>query len=504
MEPALPSSPSGSVPPATSPPPHPPLPPLGRAAGVAVRWNGAAAIATLVSQLAQILVLARWLTPAEFGLAAAALAVITFLAGLSDLGLTNALVRHQGLAERAWASAWWATLVAGAGLACVLGVLSPGLERLLRLDGLAALLIISAWTLPLFGTASVFQARLQRNLRFRRLASGEILSAALSFAVTIAWVLWRPGPMALVAGQITLWLTRFCALGLLSDLRPTPRFRVSDLRSLTSFGAFQMGERAVNTAAGNLDRLLVAALLGPAATGFYTMASQIALRPIALFGPFVVRTLLPLLARLQSDAPRMAGAYVRAVSLLCFTAAIVSATLVGLADPLLRTVLGAGWEPAVPALRALGLLGFLLVVGNALGNLTLALGKAGFNFWLNLAVLIARVLGIVVGARFGVTGVALGVLTVTLLTFPLDFVLPKRWLGVRTGTMIAAGWALVPAAVAAAGMWVLTSVLRATAAVQLGTGAALGAALFVLTARLLFRENLRETLRELKDKLGRN
>src|SRR5690606_9148505 len=132
------------------------------------------------SQLIQIFVLARWLTPAEFGLAAAALAVTVFASGFADLGMTAALVRHQGLAARAWASAWWATLVTGIVLAGALALLAPGLESLLTLNGLSGLLLVSALGLPLFGTASVFQAHLQHHLRFRRLASGEILSALLA------------------------------------------------------------------------------------------------------------------------------------------------------------------------------------------------------------------------------------------------------------------------------------------------------------------------------------
>src|SRR5690606_36878553 len=134
--------------------PAPPVPPLGRAAGVAVRWNGAAALVTLVSQLAQIFVLARWLSPAEFGLASAALAVSGFASGFTDLGMTHALVRHQSLRERAWASAWWLSLCAGAVVALMLAAAAPGLERGLRLDGLASLLVAPSVALPFFGTAS--------------------------------------------------------------------------------------------------------------------------------------------------------------------------------------------------------------------------------------------------------------------------------------------------------------------------------------------------------------
>src|SRR5690606_7506924 len=125
-----------------SPPPR--VPPLGRAAGVAVRWNGAAALVTLISQLAQIFVLARGLTAPEFGLAAAALAVTAFLGGVSDLGLTNALLHQSSLSARSWASAWWAAAAGGLALCLLLGATAPILESLLHLPGLAALLAAAA------------------------------------------------------------------------------------------------------------------------------------------------------------------------------------------------------------------------------------------------------------------------------------------------------------------------------------------------------------------------
>ncbi len=477
-------------------------PSLGRAAGAALRWNASAAVATLVSQLVQLVVLARWLTPAEFGLAAVALAVTGFMWGFADLGMTNALVQRESSPEKTWASAWWAAASSGAVLCVALVALAGGIATVLRLEGLAPLLWIAALSLPFFGPAAVFQARLQRQLRFKRLALGEIGAAVIALAVAVAWILWRAEPMALIAGQLALVGSRFVLLGALSGLRPLPRLQVADLRPLSGFGAFQMGERALNNAAGNLDRLLVAALLGPAAAGFYSMAAQIALKPAALFGPFVTRTLLPLLARMQGDRARMASAYLRSLSLLALPASVVYALLLGLADPLLRAVLGTGWEPAIPVLRVMAVLGFLIVMGNALGNLVLALGKAGVSFGVNVLVLTARVLAILAGSRYGTLGVAVAMLFVTVLTLPLDFELPRRWLGVAPKAIArAAGWALVPAIPAAWAASFLAARLSLSPALELvipGLGAAL---LFVLVARLFTPVAAREALRDLREKM---
>lgn len=477
-------------------------PTLGREAGIAVRWNTASALVTLFSQLLQVVLLARWLSPAEFGVAAVALTITGFASGLADLGMTNALVHRESLEEKAWSSALWTAILAGGALGLALAALSGVAERLLNLAGLAPLLLLTAGALPFFGAASIFQARLQRRLRFRRLAAGEMGAAALSLAVAVIWLLASPGPAAIVAGTAALFVARGLLLGLLSDLRPEARLRRADLRPLAAFGAFQMGERTLNHAAGNLDRVLVATLLGPVAAGYYAMAAQIALRPMALLGPFVARTLLPLLARLQGDRARMAAAYLRSMSLLAFTATAVFALLFGAADPLLRALLGPGWEPASAPLRVFAALGILLAAGNALGNLALALGRAGMNFWMNALVLAGRTAAVAAGAHYGgVTGAALGMLAVTTLMLPLDVILPKRWLGVAPRALLpAACWALVPGAAAAAAMTAFADRMRLPAVAETLLALALGVAVFLLIARIAQPERLKAALAELREK----
>jgi O-antigen/teichoic acid export membrane protein len=481
-----------------------PVPLLGREAGVALRWNVLAAGASVFSQLAQILFLARWLTPTEFGLAAAALAVTAFVAGFADLGLTNALVQRENHGVKAWASAWWASAAAGAILCVVLLAAAPRVGAALHLEGMTPLLWVAAFSLPWFGPAAVFQAHLQRNLRLRGLAIAETVAAVLSLAVALAWAWWQPTAMALVAGQIALAVARFLALGAASTLRPALRLRWAELRPLAGFGGYQLAERITAHALANLDRLVVARLLGPAAAGFYFMASQIALKPGALLGPFTARILLPLLARMRGDRQRTASSYLRSMALLSLPSALIYALLFGLAAPLLALVLGPGWEPAVPVLRMLSVAGFLLVLGNALGNLALALGHAGIVFWLSLIVLVARIAAIAVGARYGLEGIAAALLIVTALSMPLDFLLPRLWLGIDFGALArAGGWTLLPAVVSAAGTTLLTARLALPPLVETLLGGAAGCLLFALAAWLFHRNLLRTVLRELADKLAR-
>ncbi len=476
---------------------------LGREAGSAMRWNAAAAGATLLSQFLQLVVLARWLDPAEFGLAAAAISVAGFAQGLADLGLTNALVQRDSIEENAWSSALWACVLGGIILFLGLSIVSPFCATLLHLKGLTPLLCAAAFTLPWAGPAFVFQAELQRRLKFSRLALAEITAAIASLAVALGWAAWHRDAMALVAGQVALLSVRCGALFFASSLRPRLHLNWKDLRPLASFGGYQLGERILNYASGNLDRLLVARFLGPAAAGFYAVASQIALRPLALIGPFVFRTLFPLFARLQQEKERLASSLLRSLSLLSLISAGIYALLFGLAEPLSHVLLGTKWNASVPVLRVLTGLGFLWAVSNPLASLTLALGRAGTGFWINVLALASNSLFVLIGSHYGLTGVAWGMVVSVALMMPLDFILARWWIGVGTLRMLwAMTWALPPAIVAALAMWKFGAWdpgLQPWPELILKGG--LGFAVFMATAWLFQRQRVREAFEEIISKL---
>jgi O-antigen/teichoic acid export membrane protein len=475
---------------------------LGREAGAALRWNGWAAGVTLVSQLLQLALLARWLPPAEFGLAAVALAAVGFAQGFSDLGLAHALVQKPRVEERTWSSAAWACGLTGLVLFVAVGAFSPALETLLRLPGLTVPAFVAALLLPFAGASAVFQADLQRRLRFSRVAGVEIMAACASLLVALVWAWLRPEAMALVAGQIALVAIRclgFFALSPLAILRAFPR--ASDLRSLASFGFYQMGERALTYAASNLDRLIVARLLGPAAAGIYTVASQIALRPLALLGPFVLRTLFPLLARME-EKERQASSFLRSITVLSPAAALAYTLLFGLADPLVRLVLGSGWEQAAPLLRILSALGFLWMISNPLGSLMLAQGRARAGFWITALVLAVNALAVWTGARFGLPGAALGMLAATAALLPLDFILLRRWAGLAPFSMAAAAFWPLPAALASlAVMHFLAGAGGLPPFAELALKGMAGVVVFFAVAFLHQGRRMRETWTELRTKL---
>jgi O-antigen/teichoic acid export membrane protein len=463
----------------------------------AVRWNAATTVVMTTCQIFQVVFLAHWLSPAQFGLAAVAVSILISLQGFCDLGLTNALVQREHVPQEGWTSALWATLLTGLALAGVLFAAAWPLEAGLRLPGLAFLLFWTALALPFAGPASIFQAHLQRHLRFRRLATAEMGGALASVGVTVWWASQRHSTMALIAGQLALAIFRFSSLWVFSKFRYQWRFRWADIVPLSAFGGYQLGEKVLQFVGSNLDRVLVARLLGPAAVGYYSMASQLALRPAALLGPFISRTLLPLMARLQSERSRMIAAYLRSLSALSFVSALIYSLLFGLADPLVLLVLGPKWEGVVLTLRILSVVGFLNILGYTLEVLLLSLARARTGFWLNAGMLATRLGSLAIGAQFGLTGMATALAILMVAWLPFDILLPRHWIGIPAGhTALAMSWIFMPGVLTAGGLaWAVTRVNLGPfwEVSLLGMG---GLTLFLALAWVFDRKRLREIHRE--------
>ncbi len=431
----------------------PAAPSLRAEANRALRWNGVAGASSAISQLLQLVLLARILSPSDFGVGAVAMACIGFFQTLADFGLNNALVRtpaagdagqatsavaseaigDEDFRERArWSTALGISLLGSFFLWGLLVLLAAPLESLLALPGLAELLRWGGIAIPFSGVASLAQAALQKELGFRAMGLNETTAASVSLlaALSAGWI--TRGAEALVIGLAVLAAWRGVSLFLASPLRLFGGWDVRELAPLLGFARYQLAERALNFAAGNLDRLLIARVLGAEAAGYYAVAAQLALRPLAIFGPFAFRTLYPLFSRIHADKPRLEAAHLKSVGHIALVLFPLYALLEPLSEPLLYLLLGPEWQGALPLFRIFVLLGLLTGIGQPTGGLLLALGRADIAFRFNVLNFCLRLGALGVGTLFGAEGLAWALVAASAgVMYPVDFAVRRRLLGTR-------------------------------------------------------------------------
>jgi O-antigen/teichoic acid export membrane protein len=447
-----------------------------------VAWSAATLVGGALLSLLQLAVAARHLERADFGLMALVLVVVGLCQTMADLGTANAVLHRQRATPDELSSLFWMSVAVGAALAAGVAACGPLLATAWREPALARWLAATASVFLFVGATQVPAALLRRDLRFRALAVVELGSSAAGVAAVCALALAGAGVGALVAGQVAAAAVR-CALALaLAGHAPALHFSREELRPFLSFGLYQVGERLVSFAAWNVDKLVIGLWLGTPALGAYTLAYQFVIRPFRILANLSARVARPLLARVQDDAARLEGAYLESVRIAALLAFPLYVGTWLVADPLVELVYGPGWHDVASLLGLLWPLGILYSIGNPVGALVIATGRARVGFVWNAFCALVDVAAVLIGIPFGVHGVAAALVVATAgVLFPCGFTMRWALARIRPAAFLAtlarplAYAALVGAAIAA-----LSAGLPALpAGAELGLLVACGAAVYL-------------------------
>jgi PST family polysaccharide transporter len=402
-------------------------------------WMSLATGANVFALLLVLVVLARLLTPADFGLAAAALMVIGFAAIFAELGIGPAVVQRQDLQPTHIRTGF--TLAVGLGvLFCGISwATAPWIADLFGLEELTPILRLLSLVFPVQGLGVVAESLLQRELRFRCLAGLEAIAVVLGYGlvgITLAYLGFAA--WALVGAYLAQMCLRTILLILCRPHAAWPLLNRQACVDLAGFGGGYTAGRFSNYLAGQGENFVIGGWLGPVALGVYGRAYQLMAGPAVLFGNVLDRVLFPTMAQVQDQPKRLADAYRRGSALIALVILPVSAIVVALAPEVIQVVLGAEWEAVTLPLQILGV-GMLFRTGCKISDaLVRATGAVHRRMWRQTAYAIMVVVGAWIGQHWGVEGVAIAVLATLALNFLLMAHLSLCLVGMSWRTFAAA------------------------------------------------------------------
>jgi len=393
-------------------------------------------IKTLV-QMASTVLLARLLSPADFGLLAMVMVVVGAADLVRDFGLTGAVIQARAIGERTWSSIMWVSVGLGVAFMVVVAALAPVLAWLYAEPQLVVLTLVIAPTLLINGFAMPLQARLQRELRFTTLAQLDVVSMVVGVALAIGAALlgWGVWSLVVLAGAGQLY--RLIALWVV--VRPRfgrPRI-VPEVKPLLATGGSIFGVQLLNYAAKNADNLIIGQQLGPTQLGYYSRAYALFLLPLQQLNGPLGRVALPVLSSLQDDPERFRR-YIRGsllvIGYLTLPAYAIAAAVAG---PLIGLLLGPGWEASATVFALLAIAGMCHAIANVQGWLYITLGRAHRQLVYFLVTKPVLIAGFVVGVWWGgIYGVAAMYSIVTVLELVPGFVVAIRGTFVRAGDVV--------------------------------------------------------------------
>lgn len=403
-------------------------------------------------------VLARWLTPHEFGLLAIAHLMVLF-ARMSLLdAIAMPVVRAPHVDDSLFNWLFTVCTVVSAAMAVLMALLSWPLARFFGASDLVPVLVGMSFSVLLFGLARAHEARLLREGNFRLTAIRSLCSVSAGGAAAL-YLAWRgAGAMALVAQQLVMGVVAL-AIALVAEWRTwRPRWHWSMplLRSHAT-EIRRVGLSAwVNYANSNGDAALVSVLFGPAATGLYNLAKRVLSAAYLVIAASLGRVGVSLFVQRQGDPQALAQAYVRMLGWMLLLLAPLYTLLALVAEPLVVLVFGPPWRESA-ALFGWMSIAFVCQAAFWLGqNLSFATRHSQRAVRLATAQLVLSAVLAVAFARWGMQGVAAGVALASVIGCLAMQVAVLRQLAVTGRSFARAAWpAAVGTAAAAALLWAL-------------------------------------------------
>ena len=387
-----------------------------------VKWSGFSMSVVTILHFITLAILARLLSPSDFGLMGMIMVVIGFAQAFADMGLSNAIIHRQNVQESHLSSFFWINVLSGIFLFVCILVIRPLAVIYFKQPILSNYLTFAAFIFLITPVGQIFNTLLRKELKFKTLSKIEIAGTAVYSVSSISLALAKFGVFSLIFGQLIRSLITVVILFFVFRKTWLPRFHFSikEIKSYLSFGAFQMGERSVNYLSANIDYIIIGRFLGPAALGFYTLAYNLMIFPLTKINPIITRVAFPVFSKVQSDNNRIRKGYCKVINYISMLSFPMLFGMFIVAPEFIRLVYGAKWEPSIVVLQIFCLVGAFKSLGNPIGSILLAKGRADLGFYWNVFAVILVTFAVIAGANWGINGVAAGIL---LLQIPLFFII---------------------------------------------------------------------------------
>lgn len=375
-------------------------------------WGGMSIIASqgiqfFLSTVATV-VLARLLTPSEYGLVGMAMVVVAFARMFMEAGLSTATVQKDSISHEQISTLFWINLFIGLFLGLCVLASSPLVARFYERSELTAIIAALSLTFFINGLVIQHEALLRRHMRFSTLAVISIAAEAMTLCVTLilAFFGWRY--WAIVGGTITTAFTRSLGMFLFCRWIPGRMRKGTGVREMLKFGRNLTVTNFFTYFSLNLDNILIGKFIGANALGIYGRAYRLFMMPVTQIRMPVTNVAIASLSVLKEQPNRYIKYYQRLLNLMGTVTIPLTVYCIIEADFIIRLLLGPQWLEVIPVFRILAIAGIIQPVAETQGIVLLTFGFSDKYLYYGMANTIIKVIAIVTGLSFGIEGVASG------------------------------------------------------------------------------------------------
>ncbi|HEX3810932.1 MAG TPA: lipopolysaccharide biosynthesis protein [Rhizomicrobium sp.] len=386
------------------------------------------------------IILARLLTPADFGIVAMAMLVVGMLEILNQTGQKLAIIRHASPTREHYDTAWTISVITGLVIGTTIFAIAPLTSVYFHEPRAVPVMQCLALRSVIGGFENIGTTNFRRDLKFDKFFLYNMYPKMFSFIVTVGLaILWR-NYWALVAGILCSQLSMNAISYLMHSYRP--RFSLAKIGELWTFSGWTLFRTIGNFLNFQIDQLVVGGMFGASAMGRYAVAEDIASSPSEEINEPMVAVLYPVMAKVLGDKERLRQLYLR---VLCWSAIICTSAGVGVtlvAHDMVLLVLGSKWSNVEPLMGWLALAAALLGLSSGAYTAFDAIGKPHLGArmqWVRLSFLVASIVPVafLVG---NMEAIAITRLVVTAIFMPTLFFAVGREIDVSAADYLRVLW----------------------------------------------------------------
>lgn len=310
-------------------------------------WGGVEKISTLGISFVVSLVLARLLSPADYGAIAMLTVFIAIAEQFMTCGFGNALIRKPDCTHLDYSTAFYFNLAVSLVCYALLYAAAPWIASFYKIDILCPVLRISGLTLPIGALRLVQNAILNKKLKAEKSAVIQLVSATVSGAIGIFMAVKGFGVWSLVAQQLSAGIVSVIILWIASEWYPRIEFSMGSLRYLWNFGSKMLLTGIISSTYANIYSIVIGKFYDGSSLGVFNRGQRFARLFPEVTESVLGKYSLPILSQLQNDNERLIHVYREFIKLACFIAFPAVCMTGLLAEPFVRLVLTEKWMDSV-------------------------------------------------------------------------------------------------------------------------------------------------------------
>ncbi len=380
-------------------------------------WSLSDSLATQLTQFITGLILARILSPEEFGLVGMITVFIAISQSLSDGGFGDALIRKQNTTADDYSTAFYFNLIVSALVFGILYLTAPAVARFYSRPELVEIERVLGLTILINAFCIIQRTHITKQVDFRMLMKVNLTSSFISGVISIIMALTGFGVWSLVWRSIIRSVVQAIILWTTNKWRPIARFSRESFISLFSFGSKMLLSGLIDTIYNNVYLLIIGKFYSASQLGYYTRADQFSRLPSRNMMLTVQKVSFPVLSQVQDEPERLREGFRRIIVATMLVSFVLMLGMAAVAEPMIITLIGEKWYPAVEYLQWLCLAAMLFPLHALNVNMITVKGRSDIVLKLEVVKKLLAIPVIVIGIFLGIRPLLIGMVVLSFIYY---------------------------------------------------------------------------------------